>query len=270
MTTHLHTLLLVGCGKMGSALLERWKQNFPATQFHIIDPHHTATNEPNVSWHRNLEALPQNINPTVIVLAVKPQQLADILPPYRKRFAKTSPLYLSIAAGKTLAFYAEHLGDHAHIVRAMPNTPALVGQGITALCSSPTLPAAAKKTSMDLLQAVGKVEWLDSESLMDAVTAISGCGPAYVFLFLESLVQAGIACRLSEAMAKSLAVQTVYGSLQLSEHSGKSYEQLRTEVASPGGATEAALKVLTANDAFKALVETAVLTAKKRSEELSS
>ena len=254
---------------MGGALLERWKHIFTGTHFHIIDPGHLAANETRVTWHKNLSDLPQEIIPSVIVLAVKPQLLDDVLPQYRTRFSSAAPLYISIAAGKNLAFYLQHLGEHAHVVRAMPNTPALIGEGISALCSPSTLSATAKKTATDVMQAVGKVEWLESESLMDAVTAISGCGPAYVFLFMQSVVKAGVACGLSEAMAKSLALQTMYGSLQLSEHSGKSYEELRIQVASPGGATEAAIKVLTTDNALESLLGKAILAAKTRSEEMS-
>jgi pyrroline-5-carboxylate reductase len=265
----MHTLLLVGCGKMGNALLQRWKHSFVQTSFHIIDPHHADVNEPNLIWHKNLGSLPKECSPTVIVFAIKPQQMDEMLPYYREHFSQHAPLYLSIAAGKTLSYYQTNLGEHAHIVRAMPNTPALVGKGMTALCASANLPAIQKKIATDLMNAVGKVEWIDDELLMDAVTAISGCGPAYLFLFLESLTAAGVAAGLSEATAKILAVETIDGSLHLTGHSGKSYEQLRIDVASPGGATQAALDILMKNNAMKSLLEQAVLAAKQRSKELS-
>ena len=264
------TLILVGCGKMGSALLARWKQTFTNTEFHIIDPHHTGPSEPRITWHKNLDSIPQSFTPNVIVFAAKPQQLDEILPPYRAHFEKSAPLYLSIAAGKNISYYTKNLGEHAHIVRAMPNTPALIGKGMTALVSVPTLPAAQHKIATDLMSAVGKIEWLESESLMDAVTAVSGCGPAYLFLFLDDLIKAGIACGLSESMAKSLAVTTIHGSLHLAEHSGKSFEELRKEVASPGGATQAALDVLMDNGALEELLKNALAAATKRSKELSS
>ncbi len=264
-----HSLLLVGCGKMGSALLERWKHSQAMQRFDIIDPSHIQKNEPNIFWHKNSETLAANYAPDVIILAVKPQQLESILPAYKLRFAGSTPLYISIAAGKTLGFYSHHLGEHVHVVRAMPNTPALVGQGITVLCAAPTLPASAKKIAGDLLKAVGSVEWLEDELLMDAVTSISGCGPAYVFLFIEGLIKAGMAAGLDEHLAKSLALQTVSGSLELAKHSPKSMEQLRIDVASPGGATEAALGVFMQENRLHQVIKEAVLAAKKRSKELS-
>jgi len=262
------SLLLVGCGKMGGALLDRWKRSPGIPHFHVIDPHHASANESLVTWHRDLKSLPENYTPNVIVFAIKPQELESVLPQYRERFTNEKPIYISIAAGKTLAFYAHHLGEHAHVIRAMPNTPALAGHGMTVLCGSATLPASAQKIAMDLMNTTGKAEWLPDESLMDSITAISGCGPAYVFLFLDSLVKAGIAAGLPEAMSKTLAVQTVSGSLALCEHSGKSFEQLRIQVASPGGATEAALNVLMRDNALVKLMEEAVMAAKERSGDL--
>jgi pyrroline-5-carboxylate reductase len=267
--THSLSLLLVGCGKMGGALLERWKHASFISHIHVIAPHHAYTNEPTVTWHRNPESLPKNYTPDVIILAVKPQQLDTVLPDYRAHFAAANPLYISVAAGKNLSFYASRLGEHAHVVRAMPNTPALAGQGMTALCAVSTLPASSQKIAMDLMQAVGKTEWLPDESLMDAVTAISGCGPAYVFLFLESLINAGVAAGLPESMARTLALQTIAGSVALAEHTGKTFEQLRTQVASPGGATEAALKVLMKDDAMPQLIAQAAAAARKRLKELA-
>jgi len=256
-----HSLLLVGCGKMGGALLARWKTTFPNYRFDVIEPNSTQ-------WHKNLGALPDNYTPGVIVFAVKPQQLDAILPAYCKRFGSHSPLYISIAAGKNLAFYADHLGAHAHVVRVMPNTPALVGQSMSVLSAADTLPASMRNTATQLMEAVGKVEWLDDESLMDAVTALSGSGPAYVFLFLDSLVKGGIAAGLPENIAKTLALQTVSGSLALAAGSHENLGQLRQNVTSPGGTTEAALKVLMSNNMLENMMKEAVLAATKRSKEL--
>jgi len=249
--------------------MERWKHSSIVGHVDVIDPTHTQKNESTVSWHNNLASLPADYVPHIIVFAVKPQQLDTILPEYHVRFASINPLYLSIAAGKTLAYFQKHLGGHAHIVRAMPNTPALVGQGMTVLCASETLPASARKIAGDLMGAVGKIEWLADESLMDAVTAISGCGPAYVFLFLESLVKAAVESGLPEPLAKTLALQTLSGSVALAGHSAKNFEQLRIDVTSPGGATEAALSLLMRGDALTKLFESAVLAAINRSKELA-
>ncbi len=268
--TSIPSLLLVGCGKMGGALLERWKQSAIAAQFDIIDPTHAQKNESNVHWHTSLDAIPATCSPSVVVLAVKPQQLAQLLPAYKIRFAKNPPLYISVAAGKTLSFYAAQLGEHAHVVRAMPNTPALVAQGMSVLCAASTLPASSRKIATDLLKSVGKCEWIDDEAKMDAVTAISGCGPAYVFLFIDSLVKAGVAMGLAEPLAKTLALQTISGSIELAAQSTRSLEQLRIDVASPGGATQAALDVLMKNGGLISLIRDAAEAAENRSQELSS
>jgi pyrroline-5-carboxylate reductase len=261
------TLLLVGCGKMGSALLARWPQQFADARFDVIDPAHTQRNTSQVNWHKNLDALPQDYAPGVVVFAVKPQQLGDILPAYGKRFGN-APLYISIAAGKNLQFLTSGLGGRVQVVRAMPNTPALVGQGMTALCANGTLPASARNIAAQLMLAVGKVEWINNEGLMDAVTALSGCGPAYMFLFLESLVEAGVDAGLPENVAKSLILQTAAGSLALAGQTHENFEQLCKNVMSPGGATEAAITLLKNNNILKSIMKEAVLAATKKSKEL--
>ena len=264
MTTN--TLLLVGHGKMGSALLQGWRKQLSFSEIHVISPHHTQADDGTLHWHRNLETLPTKYTPSVITFAVKPALLAEILPQYAQRFS-TTPLYLSIAAGKTLSFYHKHLGTHAHIVRAMPNTPSLIGQGMTSLCAENTLAASARKIATDLMNAIGKTCWLE-ESQMNAATAIAGCGPAYVFLFLDSLVKAGITSGLHEKDARALAIQTMIGTCALSTQSEKTFEDLIAQVASPGGATEAALTTLKTNNALEQLLNKAVQAAITRSAEL--
>ncbi len=260
------TLLLVGCGKMGSALLAGWQFEFPDTNFHIIEP--GPLNIEGVVVHKSLDAFPANLNPDIVVFAIKPQQLAEILPAYRTRFA-AAPLYISIAAGKTLAFFAEHLGTGARIIRAMPNTPALVDAGMTVLAAPSSLPRTDRDTAQELMQSVGLVAWAN-ESQMDAVTAVSGSGPAYVFLFLDALTKAAINAGLSAAMAKTLSLQTVTGACALASESNDNFEQLRKNVTSPGGTTAAALDILMHENALETLVENAVQAAKKRSQELSN
>ena len=263
------SLLLIGCGKMGGALLARWRQSSLVQDIHVIDPNGEQACEANISWHKDLSSLPADALPSIIVIAVKPQQLDSILPEYQTRFAQSTPLYLSIAAGKTIGYFQSYFGNAARVVRAMPNTPALVGKGMTALCASANLDNASKQLAGDLMKAVGSVEWIADESLMDAVTAISGCGPAYVFLMLESLVKAGMAVGLPEMLAKTLAVETLHGSMHLAAKSDKSFEQMRIDVASPGGATEAALRVLMQDNALENLMTHATGAAKTRSKELS-
>lgn len=267
MTQNPSSLLLVGCGKMGGALLTGWEAM--DMRFDVIEPN-TSSKHAHATWHANLESLPEDYAPDIIVLAVKPQQLEQLLPDYKKRFSKNTPLYISIAAGKNLSFYHSHLGDHAHVVRVMPNTPTLVKKGMSVLCARNTISAHAKKVASQLLETVGKVEWLEDEALMDAVTSISGSGPAYVFLFADSLTKAGVAAGLPESLAKTLALETIAGSCALANESKETLENLRKNVTSPGGTTAAALDVFMANNALEDLTKQAVFAAKARSKALSS
>lgn len=256
------TLLLAGCGKMGGALLTRWQQSRAADikDFIVIDPAVSA----GKNIFPDLASLPATVSADIVVFAVKPQQMADLLPDYAKRFG-AKPLYLSIAAGKSLAGLAGILGSKASIVRAMPNTPALIGEGMTALAATASVSAAHKKSATDLMAAAGKVIWLDDEKLMDAVTAISGSGPAYLFLFMEALQHAAMQCGLSETLATELVRQTVKGGALLAEK--ESFAALRKQVTSPNGTTEAALKILQAKG-FETLIYDAAVAAMQRAHEL--
>jgi len=258
------SLLLVGCGNMGSAMLTSWQKSTAhgISEFYIIDPNHSAGD----CVFKDLSALPENTKPKIIVFAAKPGQLAEILPQYHKRFA-SSPLYISIAAGKSVSFFSQHLGAEAKIIRAMPNTPALVGKAITALCASANISDIDKASATALMEAFGKTLWVD-ESKMDAVTAISGSGPAYVFLFLEALTKAGIDAGLEAVIARELALEMTHGSLHLAAKSPETFEKLRQNVTSKGGTTEAALGVLMDKDALEKLLNKAVQAAIKRAKEL--
>lgn len=264
------SLLLAGCGNMGGALLARWQQLLPAgiSQIIVVEPHNAIPHASNVTCVPSLDAVPADFLPDIIVLAVKPQQLEEMLPHYRDRFSH-KPLYLSIAAGKGLDFFATHLGEHAYVVRAMPNTPAMVGKGMTVLCARNTLAESSRAIATQLMQAVGIVEWVSDESQMHAVTALSGSGPAYVFLFLDALTQAGIELGLPENISRTLAMQTVEGSVELAKNSNEDFGQLRQNVTSKGGTTEAALNVLMAGDALKTLIHNALTAASWRSKQLS-
>ncbi|MGH7091841.1 MAG: pyrroline-5-carboxylate reductase, partial [Stellaceae bacterium] len=205
--------------------------------------------------------------PRAIVFAVKPQSLDEVAPHYR-RFAPATP-FLSIAAGKTLAFFTRRLGEKAAVVRAMPNMPAAIGRGIAVACAGPAVVPEARALAQRLLEAVGEVAWVEDEALMDAVTALSGSGPAYVFLLLEALAKAGVAAGLPEALATRLARATVAGSSELAWRSRETAAQLREAVTSPGGTTRAALDVLTAKDGLEPLLIKAVAAAARRSRELA-
>lgn len=255
---------------MGGALLARWQQLLPAGihQIVVIEPHNTVVQSGNTTCVTSLDAVPADFIPDIIVLAVKPQQLDETLPHYRDRFVN-KPLYLSIAAGKGLEFFAQHLGAQAHVIRAMPNTPAMVGKGMTVLCARDTLAESQRAIATQLMQAVGEVEWVSDESQMHAVTALSGSGPAYVFLFLDALTNAGIELGLPESVARTLALQTVEGSTELAKQSPENFDKLRTNVTSKGGTTEAALAVLMQGNALKTLMQNALTAASWRSKQLS-
>lgn len=259
-------LLLVGCGKMGGAMLEGWlARGLSASDVIAAEP---------------VEALrPKKVRgvassgevgdtPEIVVLAVKPQSMDSVLPDL-KRFADKGSVFLSIAAGKTLKYFAGHLGANAKIVRAMPNTPAAVRQGITVATPSKGVSAAEKKRCHDLLGAVGEVLWVDDEALMDPVTALSGSGPAYVFLLVEAMAAAGAKLGLSPDMAMQLARATVAGSGELLRQSSEPAAQLRVNVTSPGGTTAEALKVLMAADGIQPVFDKALAAASRRSKELA-
>lgn len=204
----------------------------------------------------------------VIVLAVKPQSIGAIVPHYA-RFTNAGAVLLSIAAGKTIATLVGHLGAGAAVVRAMPNTPAAVRRGISVACANAAADSRQRMLCEDLLAAVGGVLWAEDEALMDPVTAVSGSGPAYVFLMTECLIQAAVEAGLPAKMAQRLARETVAGSGELLARSDAPPELLRRNVTSPGGTTAAALAVLMAHDGLQALLSRAVAAAAKRSRELA-
>ena len=262
-------ILLLGCGKMGSAMLSGWVSRGVAPDtIHVVEPDPVAAGHA----HRRhgvevAERVPQGLGPAVVVFAVKPQimeggagSLGDAL--------DRRPLVVSIAAGKTLAWFERHLGPDVPVVRTMPNTPAAIGRGITAMAANRQVTRASKETAESLLASVGETVWLDDESLMDAVTALSGGGPAYVFLLIETLTRAGIAHGLSEAVASRLALHTVAGAGELALQAEETPAELRRNVSSPGGTTLEALGVLMAEDGLQPLFDRAVGAATRRSREL--
>jgi len=189
--------------------------------------------------------------------------------PDLKRFADKGSVFLSIAAGKTLKYFAGHLGAGAKVVRAMPNTPAAVRQGITVSTASKGVSEAEKKRCHELLEAVGQSLWVDDEGLIDHVTALSGSGPAYVFLLVEAMAAAGAKLGLTPEMAMQLARATVTGSGELLRQSSEPASQLRVNVTSPGGTTAEALKVLMAGDGIQPVFDRALAAASQRSKELA-
>lgn len=258
-------LVLLGCGKMGSALLAGWlASGLPAGSVWVIEP------SPS-DW---LKATGVHLNegvppaPAVALLAVKPQMMGDALPALQA-LGNGTTLFVSIAAGTTLAKFEEVLGAKTPIVRTMPNTPAMVGRGITAIIGNANTSAAHLELARNLMAAVGQVVELQSEDQIDAVTAVSGSGPAYVFHLIEAMAAAGEALGLSPEVAMQLARATVSGSGELAHQSPETAAQLRINVTSPGGTTAAALAVLMDPETgFPPLLKRAAKAASDRGKEL--
>jgi len=256
---------------MGSAMLRGWLAGGAAAQFVVIEPAGLPaafSGNPAVAFCRTAGELADQPGPDAVVFAVKPQIIDDVLPAYR-RWARPQTLFLSIAAGKTIAGLARHLGDAA-IVRVMPNTPAAIGRAISVACANPRVSPAQKGLSEALLTAVGDSVWVEDEALMDAVTAVSGSGPAYVFLLIETLAAAGEKAGLPPELALRLARDTVAGAGELARQSSENPGKLRENVTSPGGTTRAALDVLMAPDGMARLLDRAIAAATARSRELAS
>lgn len=259
-------LVLLGCGKMGSAMLAGWlADGLPPTSVWIRDPMPSDwVKDQGVHLNVDLPAAP-----AIVLVAVKPQMMADALP-VLTAMGNGETLFVSVAAGTALATYEAILGTDTPIVRAMPNTPAAIGQGITAVIGNARVSEDQLALAEELLAAVGQTVRLDSESQMDAVTAVSGSGPAYVFHLIETMAAAGVAEGLSAPLALQLATATVKGAGALAAGSDDDPGQLRVNVTSPNGTTQAALEVLMDGAAgFPALLPRAIRAAAARSEELS-
>jgi len=265
-------LVLVGCGKMGGALLRGWlARGVDPKLVTVVDIKPTGIDDIAAKGVHILTQgsdLPAGLKPALLLLAVKPQFMDDALPDYR-RFVSPDATFLSIAAGKTLAYFKDRLGAEAEIVRSMPNTPAAVGRGITAIYRDPKVRPERLDLCGELLKACGKVEWVDAEDLLNAVTAVSGGGPAYVFLLIETLAEAARAAGLPADLAMRLARETVSGSGELARLSEESAAQLRQNVTSPKGTTLEALNVLMAPDGLQPLMTKSIAAATRRSRELA-
>ncbi|MCP4382070.1 MAG: pyrroline-5-carboxylate reductase [Hyphomicrobiales bacterium] len=263
-------LLLVGAGKMGAALLGGWLDGgIDPESVVVVDPDpppdsRQLLRKAGVSVH---SAPPSGLVAMVVVLAVKPQMMDAVLPVIRDAVGADTTV-LSIAAGTPLARLEGGLGS-VGIVRSMPNTPAQVGRGITVAIGNERVRPEARELIDRLLGSVGEVAWLDDEGAIDAVTAVSGSGPAYVFLLAECLAEAAVEAGLPRDLALRLARGTVEGAGELLYRSEMTPTELRRNVTSPGGTTAAALTVLMGEDGLEALLKKAVAAAKRRSEELA-
>lgn len=263
-------ILLIGCGNMGFALLKGWLADGQRFRVHVVEPDRAlrerAANAGALTY-ASADDTPPDLAVQTIVLAVKPQYVAKSLGDY-KAIVTRGAFVLSVAAGVTIASMETALGERAPIVRCMPNTPAAIGAGALVCCPNSVCGAMQEAVARQLLTTSGEVHFVSDESLMDAVTAVSGSGPAYVFHFIECLVSAGIEAGLPEELATELAVQTTYGASFLAKQSEQSASELRKQVTSPHGTTAAALEVLMAPGGLAKLMREAVGAARSRSIEL--
>ena len=238
-------IVFLGGGNMANALIGGMvKQGFTAADIHVIDPGTEAlaklASAYGVNCHASADAAPTS--PDVLILAVKPQQMKDAVAPLVGRLGKA--LIISIAAGLDMTALSRWLGGHRQIVRCMPNTPALIGAGITGLCALPEVSTDQRAVADRVLRAVGTTVWIDDEAKIDGVTAISGSGPAYVFLFIEALQQAAADLGFTPEQGRQLAIETVQGAAALAAQSTEPASTLRERVTSKGGTTAAALNVM--------------------------
>lgn len=268
------TVLLAGAGKMGTALLEGWlSRGLAGTSVFIQEPMPSAEIA-DLARRSGIRIAPVfdklESPPAVIVAAVKPQVMDGVFAPLATLVGPET-VVLSIAAGRSLASFEKLLPKGAAVVRAMPNTPAAVGRGMTGAVANAAVTSGQKALCDALLSAVGEVVWVEDEALIDAVTAVSGSGPAYVFLLAECLAKAGVAAGLDAAAAAELARATVSGAGELLRLSPLDAAKLRENVTSPGGTTAAALAVLMREDGgLQQLLTEAVLAAQKRSRDLGT
>jgi pyrroline-5-carboxylate reductase len=262
------TIVLAGAGKMGGAMLSGWlAQGLDPRLLGVIEPHPSAEIGALVTTGVRLNPTPKEIGAVAaLVVALKPQMFREA-GPMLQRYAESSTLVVSIMAGTTVASITEACGGM--VVRAMPNTPAAIGRGITVAVAANNVSPLQRAVADALLRATGSVEWVDDENLMDAVTAVSGSGPAYIFLLAEELARAGVEAGLPPDLATRLARETVAGSGELLHRSDLPSATLRENVTSPGGTTAAALEVLMGPDGMQSLLTRAVAAATKRSKELA-
>ena len=262
------TIVLAGAGKMGGAMLSGWlSQGLDAKRVAVIEPQPSEEISALITKGIRLNPAPKEVvDVATLVIALKPQTFREAGPDL-KRFAGSSTLVVSIMAGTTIASIREVCDGS--VVRAMPNTPAAIGRGITVAVAASNVSTSQRTVADALLRATGSVEWVDDENLMDAVTAVSGSGPAYIFLLAEELARAGVEAGLPAELATKLARETVAGSGELLHRSELPSATLRQNVTSPGGTTAAALEVLMGPDGMQSLLTRAVAAATQRSKELA-
>ncbi len=258
-------IALVGCGKMGGAMLRGWL-DAGIKHVDVLEPHALPVTDPRITHHADVSTL--NGPWDMIVVAVKPQVMKEVCEKLSTKLSAATPV-LSIAAGQKIAAFQTYFAPAQPVIRTMPNTPAAIGKGMIVACPSPQITAQQRAIADALLHNLGTTLWTNDESDMDAVTAVSGSGPAYVFYLIEALSEAGRKAGLSDEMASVLARQTVIGSAALAETDAElSAARLRENVTSPGGTTEAALRVLM-DGRWQEILTSAIVAATNRSKELA-
>lgn len=265
-----NTILLIGCGNMGFAMMRGWLKENPSLNVHVVEPAEALRDRAasaGASAVETIAALPDELSPDLVVLAVKPAMIRTVLEECGA-FANRGATFVSVAAGVTTSAMASALPANAAIIRCMPNTPAAIGEGMMVLYARDGVSQEARELTTALFKTSGAVAWIDDETHMDAVTAISGSGPAYVFHFIEALIEAGTKLGLPDDIATLLAKQTVLGAARLAATSGENPGTLREQVTSPNGTTAAALNVFMSVDRTKKLVAEATEAARDRSIEL--
>lgn len=263
-------LVLIGAGNMGGAMLNGWlKQGTDPSHVIVIDPKPSEAMAARLAEYgvRHETEAPDGVTAGVLLVAVKPQITDAALPPAKKLVGEGT-VSVSIAAGRTMAYLEGHLGGA--VIRAMPNTPSMVGRGITACFPNSSVTAEARDAVTKLLSVCGEVVWVDEEDHIDAVTAVSGSGPAYAFYLAEAMAEAGRKCGLPADLAMQLARATVSGAGELMHQSEEDAATLRKNVTSPGGTTAAALSVLMDENGLQPLMDKAVAAAYKRAKELAN
>ncbi|AYD01656.1 pyrroline-5-carboxylate reductase [Neorhizobium sp. NCHU2750] len=272
MTSAGGSIVLVGAGNMGGAMLSGWLDKGVSGESVTVltrtSLSETIAAKLSAAGGRHVNAPPEGLVADILFLAVKPQMMDVALPPLTSLVGDNTVI-VSVAAGKTLAYFASQLGDRA-MVRAMPNTPSMIGRGVTGAFANPRVTDAQREAVDQLLRASGPVEWVATESDIDAVTAVSGSGPAYVFYLVECMAEAGRKLGLPADLAMRLARETVSGAGELLNRSAEDAAQLRKNVTSPNGTTAAALSVLMAEDGIQPVFDKAIAAARRRAEELGS
>ncbi len=264
-------ILLVGCGKMGGALLAGWlDQGVPTDQILVVEPAIDAERSRipgGISVLKDAADIADDFEPAVVIFAVKPQVMGEVVPLY-DRFTAAGTVFMSIAAGTPIRFFEDNLGVGAGVGRVMPNTPALVGAGVSALFANNRVTEAQCGLAENIMLAVGTTVWVKDESLMDIITAVSGSGPAYFFYLMEALEQAGIDGGLKPDIARLLTLETALGAARLALEADDPPLELRRRVTSPGGTTEAAICVLD-EEGTAGTIKRAINAARERSSELA-